>query len=79
LAIQPGGVLRTMNGNRIPLEVVRGADEVTVWLYPDRPRAGDTMRFSVHEWAKIERYAKKETDGDLERAFADMIKKWIKG
>lgn len=53
------------------MEWVIGADEVTVWLWPETPEPV-TVRFSLHEWANIEKAARDEYDGDTE-AFVTRV------
>lgn len=53
-----------MNGPRVPVELVRGTDEVTVWLWANSADPV-TVRFTYHEWAKIEKEAEKVANGDV--------------
>lgn len=57
---------------RVSVEVVRGPDEVTLWLWPGEPETM-TIRFSVHEWAVIERKAEKVADGDVGLVIGQLI------
>jgi hypothetical protein len=58
----------------IPLKIVRGYDEVTVWMWPGSPDPV-TVRFSLHEWAKIEWKAERVADGDVEKEFGTLVEK----
>lgn len=44
---------------QIPIETVKGVEEVTAWLWPNGPDPV-TVRFSYREWARIERHAERE-------------------
>ena len=55
----------------VSMEWVTGVDEVTVWLWPETPDPV-TVRFSLREWAKIERKARDEYAGDVE-AFVTRV------
>lgn len=57
---------------RIPIECVRGVEEVTVWLWPNTSDPV-TVRFTPHEWAKIERKAERVADGDVEKAIGELL------
>ena len=48
----------------ISVDWVIGADEVTAWMWSESPDPL-TVRFSLHEWAKIEKAARKHCDGDI--------------
>jgi hypothetical protein len=56
----------------LPVEVARGPDEVTLWLWPNKPDPL-TVRLSVHEWAKVERKAERVADGDLGRVIGQLL------
>ena len=60
-----------MNTDRIPMEWVIGPDEVTVWLWPNSADP-TTVRFTVHEWAKIERKCDR-LGVDVEEQLAKLI------
>lgn len=61
-----------MTGPRVPTEVVRGVDEVTLWLWPNKPDSL-TVRFPVHEWALIELKAERVADGDVGRVIGQLL------
>jgi hypothetical protein len=56
----------------VPVKVVRGVDEVTLWMWPDRPDP-TTVRFDVQEWAVIERKAERVADGDVGRVIGQLL------
>jgi len=56
------------------MEVVRGYDEVTVWMWPDSPDPV-TVRFTVRKWARIERKAQREAGGDVEKVVGTLLEK----
>jgi hypothetical protein len=56
----------------VPVKVVRGVDEVTLWMWPDKPDP-TTVRFTVHEWAVIERKAERVADGDIGRVIGELL------
>jgi hypothetical protein len=60
--------------HRIPLEYVEGAEEVTVWMWPNSPDPL-TVRFDLEEWAEIEAKAEEVADGDLEKAIGTALLK----
>jgi hypothetical protein len=60
-----------MSDGTVPIEWVIGAEEVTAWMWPDSPDPV-TIRFSMREWAQIERKARDEYDGDVE-AFVTRV------
>jgi len=66
---------------RVPIETVIGVDEVTVWMWPNSPDPV-TVRFTLHEWAKIERQAERVADGDVEAVVGHLIENdlenWIR-
>lgn len=61
-----------MTGPRVPIEFVRGVEEVTLWMWPNTPDPV-TIRFTIHEWAKIERKAEEVADGDLGLAIGTLL------
>lgn len=63
---------------RVPIEVVHGVDEVTVWMWPNSPDPV-TVRFSHHEWAKIERKAEQVADGDIEAVVGHLLNEDLEG
>lgn len=58
--------------SKVPIDVVRGVDEVTVWMWTNSPDPV-TVRFSFHEWAKIERKAEQVADGDIEAVVGKLL------
>jgi hypothetical protein len=38
-----------------------------------------TVRFSLHEWAKIEWKAERVAGGDIEKVFGTLVEKDLKG
>lgn len=56
----------------MPIEVVRGVDEVTAWLWPNKPDPV-TVRFPVRQWAKVERKAEQVAGGDVGRVLGEII------
>lgn len=54
-----------MSDGTVPIEWVIGADEVTAWVWPNSADPM-TVRFSMREWAQIERKARNEYGGDVE-------------
>lgn len=54
---------------RIPLEYVEGADETTVWLWPNDPDPV-TVRFPRERWEKIQQAAGEE---DLEAYIGRLV------
>ncbi|PHQ46280.1 hypothetical protein DJ68_08215 [Halorubrum sp. C3] len=61
-----------MTGNTIPVDWVRGLDEVTVWFWPDSPDPV-TMRFPLRKWARIERKARDEHGGDVDVLLTEVL------
>jgi hypothetical protein len=62
----------------VPIEVVHGADEVTVWMWSNSPDPV-TVRFSYHEWAKIERKAEQVAGGDVEAVIGHLLENDLEG
>jgi hypothetical protein len=56
----------------IPMEIVVGPDETTVWLFTDRPDPL-TVRFEPRMWARIELRAKQEWDGDIQQYISELV------
>lgn len=56
-----------MSHKSIPMDWVEGAEETTLWLWPDQPDP-TTVRFDRGEWEEIEESA----DGDIE-AFVSRV------
>lgn len=56
----------------VPIEFVRGIDSVTVWMWPNTPDPVQ-LEFDLRKWARIERQAEREMDGDLERYFGSVV------
>jgi hypothetical protein len=56
----------------VPIEVVHGADEVTVWMWSDSPDSV-TVRFSYHEWARVGRKAERVADGDVGKVLGTLL------
>jgi len=54
-----------MPHNTISMEWAQGAEETTLWMWPN---SGDptTIRFSLREWAQIEKKADREHDGNIQ-------------
>lgn len=48
-----------MEQGGIPMEWVIGAEETTLWLWPDSPDPV-TVRFPIRQWAKMEKAAEIE-------------------
>lgn len=61
-----------MSSETIPMDWVIGAEEVTAWMWPDSPKPS-TVRFSIHEWAKIERAAKIEGYDSVEGYISKVV------
>jgi len=57
---------------KVPIEVVRGVEEVTVWMWPAEPDPL-TVRFTHHEWAQIERKAEQVAGGDIELVIGQLL------
>jgi hypothetical protein len=60
-----------MPDGTIPVDWVIGEKEVTAWFWPKSPDSV-TVRFPLREWAKIEKKARDEYDGDIE-AFVSRV------
>lgn len=56
----------------IPIEYVRGTDEVTLWLWPNEPDTV-TVRLEKRAWAKLERKAEKVADGDMSKLIGAVL------
>jgi len=63
---------------KVPIETVIGADEVTVWMWSNSPDPV-TVRFSYHEWAKIELQAERVADGDIEAVIGHLLENDLEG
>jgi hypothetical protein len=63
---------------RVPIDAVRGEDEVTVWMWPNDPDPV-TIRFTVRKWARIEQKAEREAGGDVERVIGEVLAEDIEG
>jgi hypothetical protein len=61
-----------MEHDTIPMEFVVGTEETTVWLWPDTPDPV-TVRFSLRKWAKIERKAEREWNGDIQALISEVV------
>ena len=53
-----------MNTSKVPVEYVRGVDEVTLWMWPNSADTV-TVRLPLREWAKVERKAERVAGGDV--------------
>lgn len=62
---------------KIPLDYVEGADETTVWMWPDSPKPV-TVRFDRENWKRIqeaagdenlEEFIGRKVTEDLEKSF----------
>jgi hypothetical protein len=62
-----------MTETTIPIDFVRGTEEVTAWLWPNTPDPV-TVRLPLRQWAELERTARKIGDGDVERVVAKLLK-----
>lgn len=60
-----------MADGTVPMEWVIGADETTLWVWPQSPDPV-TVRFPLRKWAKIERAAEVEHGGDV-RAYVSRV------
>lgn len=63
-----------MSDKTISVEWVIGVDEVTAWFWPESPDPV-TVRFSVHEWAKLERKAEAAYNGDIEECVTVALRR----
>ena len=61
-----------MNSPKVPIEYVRGVDEVTLWMWPNSADSV-TVRLPLRQWAKLERTAKKTANGDVERVVGKLL------
>lgn len=57
-----------MSSESIPMDWVEGAEETTVWFWPNAPDTV-TTRFDRDEWAQI----KEQADGDVAGYITDVI------
>jgi hypothetical protein len=62
-----------MTETTIPIDFVRGTEEVTAWLWPNRSDSV-TVRLPLRQWAELERTAEEIADGDVERVVAKLLK-----
>jgi len=61
-----------MSDDKIPLDWVRGPEEVTVWLWTNTANPY-TVRFPLRNWAKIERTAEQHFGGDIQAYVTQVI------
>ena len=60
----------------VPLEVVHGAEEVVLWLWPNTD-SPVTVKLAYRQWATIERKAREMTDGDVEELVGSLLEEDI--
>jgi len=65
-----------MTETTVPIDFVRGTEEVTAWLWPNTPDPV-TVRLPLRQWAKLERTAEKIAEGDMERVVGELLQEEV--